>query len=142
MATATHGSSAFFSLDNAGGSVQDLTAHVKEVDLTLDNAMHDTTALGSTSRTKTTGLKDGKFGVTFFGNTTIMTQLNAMFAAQTPGTTTTWSFVIGPRGSTSGFEKASGECLLASLPYSVKVDDIEMIVAQFEVTGATTLGTF
>lgn len=142
MATAVHGSSAFFSLDNAGGTPVDLSAHVKELDVTIDNAMHDTTGLGSTSRIKTTGLKDGKFSVTFFNNTTIMTQLNALMNAQSPGGTSTWSFVIGLRGSTSGYEKISGEALVPGLPYKASVDDIETVTVPFEVTGAATLGTF
>lgn len=142
MATATHGSSAHFALDNAADASQNLSTHVKSIDFSLENAMHDTTGLGSTSRTKTTGLKDGKFTVTFYANTTIMTHLNALMSAQSPGSTTTWGFIIGPRGSTAGYEKISGESFLAGLPYSITVDDIEMIVAPFEVTGAATLGTF
>lgn len=137
-----HGSTAFFSLDNGGGSVIDLTAKAREVDLTLDQAMHDITVFGMSSHAKTVGLKDGKFTVTFVSDNTIMDHLTGIYAAQTPGASTTFSFVIGPRGSTSGYEKFSGECIMPSLPVSAKVDDIETLQVTFEVTGAVTVGTF
>lgn len=137
-----HGSSCYFNLDTAGGSPTDLSAYARSVDLTLENAMHDTTTFGSTSHTKTTGLKDGKFTVEFVSNNTIMDHLTGIFGAQTPGGSTTFTFVIGPRGSTSGYEKFTGECLLPSLPISGKVDEIETITATFEATGATSITTF
>lgn len=137
-----HGSAGFFSLDNSGGSVQDLTAQVREVDFTLDQQVHDVTTFGNSAHVKTMGLKDGKFSVTFIANTTTLAHLNALWNAQTPGTSTTWSFVFGPRGSTSGFEKYPGEALLASLPIPTTVDNVELITAQFEVSAGVTPTTF
>jgi len=139
---AIHGSSAYFNLDTAGGSPTDLTAYAREVDLTLENAMHDITVFGMSSHAKTTGLKDGKFTVTFVSSNTIMDHLTAIFAAQTPGGATTFTFVIGPRGSTSGYEKITGECLMPSMPISAKVDDIETLQVTFECTGAVSITTF
>lgn len=139
---AVHGSNAFFSLDNSAGSVIDLTAKCREVNFTLDQAIHDITTFGQSSHVKTVGLKDGKFTVNFVSDSTVLTHLNALYAAQTPGTTTTWSFVVGPRGSTSGYEKYPGECLLQSLPVPITVDNVEMIQAAFEVSAGVTPTTF
>lgn len=139
---AIHGSSTYFSLDTSGGSPTDLSAYARSLNFTLDNAFHDTTTFGNSSHTKTTGLKDGKFTVEFVSSNTIMDHLTAIFGVQTPGGTTTFSFIVGPRGSTSGYEKFSGECLLSGVPINSKVDDIEIITVTFEVTGATTIGTF
>jgi hypothetical protein len=139
---AVHGSTTHFALDNSGGSSQDLTAHARGVDFTLDQSMHDITTFGNSARVKTVGLKDGKFSVTFVSSTTILSHLNGLYTAQTPGTSTTWSFIIGPRGSTGGFEKYSGEAILTGIPVPTVVDDVEMITASFEVTGAVTIGTF
>jgi hypothetical protein len=139
---AIHGSQAYFSLDTSGGTPTDLSAYVRGIDYSLDQAMHDTTTFGNSAHTKTVGLKDSKFSVTIVLNNTIMDHLTALYAAQTPGTTTTWSFIFGPRGSTGGFEKFSGECILISLPLPAQVDDIETTSVSFEVTGATTITTF
>ncbi len=139
---AVHGASGFFSLDNSGGSVQDLTAHVKSIDFNLDQAIHDITTFGQSSHVKTVGLKDGKFSVTFLASSTIFAHLNALWNAQTPATSTTWSFVYGPRGNTAGYEKFPGEALLASYPISTTVDDIEVVTAQFEVSAGVTPTTF
>lgn len=142
MAAAVHGSAGFFSLDNSSGSVIDLTGFVRDVNFTLDTTMHDTTTFGQVAHTKTVGLKDGKFTVTFVSSATPLAQVVAMFAAQTPGTATTWSFVYGPRGSTSGFEKFPGECYISSLPIPAVVDNIEMLTVSFEVSGPVTPTTF
>lgn len=139
---AIHGSSCDFSLDNSGGTPVNLSAKTREINFTLEQAMHDITVFGQTSHTKTVGLKDGKFTATFVSDNTIMDHLTGLFTTQTPGTSTTWSFIFGPRGSTSGFEKFSGEAILTSLPLPVTVDGIETITAQFEVTGAVTIGVY
>lgn len=140
---AIHGSNCYVNLDSTvSGSPTDVSSYAREVNLTLDNAMHDTTTFGSSSHTKTTGLKDGKFTVTFILTNTIMDILTAIFVAQTPGGTGTVSFVIGPRGSTTGQEKISGECLLSALPIPETVDNIVIVAAAFEVTGTTTIGVF
>ena len=137
-----HGYTTDLSLDNSAGTPTNLSTYAREVNFQLDEAMHDTTTFGNTAHTKTTGLKDSKFTVTFVSNNTIMDHLTGLFTTQAPGSATTWSFFIGPRGSTSGFEKFSGECILTSLPIPTKVDDIEIITANFEVSGAVVIGTY
>jgi len=132
-----HGSVGYFNLDNAAGSPIDLTDYVKEVNLTLDIQVHDVTTLGHTSRVKVVGLKDGKFTVTFINDSVIMTQLFALWTTQA---LRTW--VVGPRGSTAGYQKITGEAWLTSLPINVQVDDVEMIQASFEVSDAASLTTF
>jgi hypothetical protein len=139
---AIHGSTCYFNLDTSGGSPTDRSSDVQSLDFSLDQAIHDTTTFGNSAHTKTVGLKDSKFTVTFISSTTVLGYLNALYTAQTPGTTSTWSWIIGPRGSTGGYEKYSGEAVLASLPVPAVVDNIEVITAQFEGTGAVTIGTF
>lgn len=132
-----HGKSTYFNLDTAGGSPTDLSAYGAEVNANFDIAMHDTTAFGSNSRTKITGLKDGKFSVTFHNDPTLQSHLVGLY-----GNSTSSTFIIGPQGSTGGFRKITGECWLASLPIVTNVDDAEKITAQFEVTGDTSFTTF
>ncbi len=139
---AIHGSSAVFNLDNSSGTPTDLTSYTRDVNFQLDEAMHDTTVFGQTSHTKTTGLKDSKFTAMFVSSNTIMDHLTGLFTTQSPGSTTTWTFIFGPRGSTSGYEKFTGECIMTALPIPAVVDNIETITAQFEVTGAVSITTY
>lgn len=135
----TAGKDAKFLLDNAAGSLTDLSTYVTSVDLTLDNQIHDTSTLGVGSRSKITGIKDGKFSVKFFNDPTLQTHLVGLWGLAS-GTTSTFSF--GPQGNTAGMRRITGECILASLPIGADVNDVESITASFECTGAVTIDTF
>lgn len=137
-----HGSAGYFNLDTSGGTPTDLSAYTREVNFAPDIQMHDTSVFGVGSRTKTTGLKDAKFTVTFMNDPTLQSHLIAIYGAQTPGSGSTWTFIFGPQGSTGGFRKITGECILTGFPIDAKVDDIETIQVSFEVTGAVTFTTF
>lgn len=137
-----HGSAGYFNLDTSGGSPTDLSAYTREVNFAPEIQMHDTSVFGVGSRTKTTGLKDAKFTVTFMNDPTLQSHLIACYQAQTPGSGTTFTFSYGPQGSTTGKRRITGECILTGFPIDAKVDDIETIQASFEVTGAVTFDTF
>ncbi len=137
-----HGSAATFSLDNSSGTPVALTGYSPEVSLSPEIAIHMTTVFGATAQAKVVGLKDAKLTVSFRADPTLSLHLNNLYVAQTPGSATSWSFVYGPNGSTSGFKRVSGECYLVGFPIESKVDDIRNITAQFEVTGALTFDTF
>ena len=134
------GWSGFFSLDNSAGTPVDLTAYVTSVDLTLEKQVFDTTVFGNVgSRSKVTGLKDGKFGVTFFNDPTLQTHIVGLWGVASG---TTHTFVYGPQGSTSGFRRITGECIMPTVPIAAVVDDVERIPAQFECTGTVTIDVF
>jgi hypothetical protein len=137
-----HGTNCVVSLDNGSGTPVDVTAYTDDLTPEMSQAMHDITVFGMTALAKTPGLKDGKCSIQFIANNTIMDQLTGLYTAQTPGSSTTWTITIGPRGSTSGFEKFSAELLLVTLPLPIKVNDIERISAAFDVTGGWTIGTY
>lgn len=134
------GWSGFFSLDNAAGSPVDLTAYVTAVDLTLEKQVFDTTVFGNNgSRSKVTGLKDGRFSVTFFNDPILQTHIVGLWAVASG---TTHTFVYGPQGSTSTFRRITGECIMPSLNIAAVVDDVERIPTTFETVGTVTIDTF
>lgn len=137
-----HGSAGHFALDNAAGASQDLSAYTREVNFGPEIQMHDTSVFGVGSRSKTTGLKDAKFTAVFMNDPTLQSHLIGLYGAQTPGSGFTASFIYGPQGSTAGYRKITGECILTGFPINAQVDDIETISATFEVTGAVTFTTF
>lgn len=134
------GWSGFFSLDNAAGSPVDLTAYVTSVDLTLEKQVFDTTVFGNNgSRSKVTGLKDGRFSVTFFNDPILQTHIVGLWGIASG---TTHTFVYGPQGSTSTFRRITGECIMPSLNIAAVVDDVERIPTTFETVGTVTIDTF
>jgi hypothetical protein len=140
--TVAVGWSGFFSLDNAAGSPIDLTPYVTSVSLELDKQVFDVTVFGNTgSRAKVTGLKDGKFSVTFFNDPVVQTHLVGLWGVASG---TTHTFVYGPQGSTGGgtFRRITGECIMPKLGIAAVVDDVERLPTEFECTATITLDFF
>lgn len=132
-----HGKSGYFQLDNAAGSLQNLSTYTRSVTFSPDISVHDTSTFGVSSRQKVTGLKDSSMTVVFVNDPTLQTHLIGIF-----GLATTSSFEYGPQGSTSGFRKITGEAWLTGMPIEASVDDVESITATFAITGDVTYGAF
>lgn len=129
-----------FSLDNSAGTPVDLTAFVTSVSLELEKQVFDTTVFGNVgSRSKITGLKDGKFSVVFFNDTTVQTHLVGLWGVASG---TTHTFTYGPQGSGTGARRITGECIFPKIGIAAVVDDVERLPSDFECTGTVTIDTF
>jgi hypothetical protein len=138
-----HGTSCVVSLDaTPGGSPVDVTTYVDDVSPELSQAIHEATVFGNTAIARVPGLKDGKCGIKFISNTTILAQLIAIYNAQTPGSSSRVSLVVGPNGSASGKPRLSFEMILTNFPIPAVVNDIERIQTTWEADGGGTLDTY
>ena len=110
MPTFVHGKSTFFSIDDTGGTVRDISDTLTSVDFpeTIDTA--ETTAFGATSKSFIVGLRDATISVSGLWDATV----DGYFIGTEPASR---SFVFGPAGNTGGYVKYSGEAILTS--YSV-----------------------
>ena len=135
MPTFVHGKSTFFSIDDTGGTVRDISDTLTSVDFpeTIDTA--ETTAFGATSKSYIVGLRDATISVSGLWDATV----DGYFIGTEPATR---SFVFGPAGNTSGYVKYSGECILTSYSLSSPVADVDTYSAAFQVTANVTRGTF
>ncbi len=135
MPTFVHGKSTFFSIDDTGGTVRDISDTLTSVDFpeTIDTA--ETTAFGATSKSYIVGLRDATISVSGLWDATV----DGYFIGTEPATR---SFVFGPAGNTSGYVKYSGECILTSYSVSSPVADVDTFSADFQVTANVTRGTF
>ena len=135
MPTFVHGKSTFFSIDDTGGTVRDISNTLTSVDFpeTIDTA--ETTAFGATSKSYIVGLRDATISVSGMFDATV----DGYFIGTEPATR---SFVFGPAGSTSGNVKYSGECILTSYSLSSPVADVDTYSADFQVPANVTRGTF
>jgi len=135
MPTFVHGKSTFFSIDDTGGTVRDISNTLTSVDFpeTIDTG--EVTAYGSTSKSYLVGLRDATISVSGLFDATV----DGYFIGTEPATR---SFVFGPAGNTSGYVKYSGECILTSYSVSSPVADVDTFSADFQVTANVTRGTF
>jgi len=134
---AVHGKDLNFTLDNSGGSVIDLSAYVMGSGVSLGRDIEAllTTTAGDNSNTYIPGLKDATFSVEFDFNDTLVDHLDGVYGSAS------LSFVYGPSGSTSGYNKYSGECMMTSVPIASPIG-LNTISAEFQVTGDVTVGTY
>lgn len=135
MPTFVHGKSTHFSIDDTGGSARDISNTLTSVDFPETIETAETTAFGSTSKSYIVGLRDATLSVSGIWDATV----DGYFIGTEPASRT---FVYGPAGSTGGFVKYTGECILTSYAISNPVGDVVTFSADFQVTGNVTRNTF
>lgn len=127
-----------FKLDNAAGSLTDISAYVDSVGgIANTTDMLETTTFGSTSKTFIGGLRNGDT-ITVSGkwDSTLNTQMTALLGLSTSST-----FEYSPAGTAASTPKVSGECFVTSYEVSSSVADLVTWTASLQISGAVTWGT-
>jgi len=117
MPTFVHGKSTFFSIDDTGGTVRDISDTLTSVDFPETIDVGEVTAYGSTSKSYLVGLRDSTLSVSGLFDATV----DGYFIGTEPASR---SFVFGPAGNTSGYVKYSGEAILVSYSISAPVQTL------------------
>ena len=131
-----HGKSSVFKLDNASGSLTDISAFVNNVDFPETADVAETSVLGASNKTYIVGLKDATISLSGLFDATVDAILGAVV-----GQTATLSYEYSPEGTASGKVKYTGECILTNYAMSSPVGDVVAYSADLQVSGAVTRGT-
>lgn len=131
-----HGKDSAFKLDNASGTLTDISTYVNSVDFPETADVAETTTLGDSSKSYIVGLKDATLSIAGLWDSTVDGILGAVV-----GQSATLSFEYSPEGTTGGNIKYTGECILTSYSQSSPVGDVVSYSADFQVSGAVTRGT-
>ena len=132
----THGKDSVFKLDNASGSLTDISAFVNNVDFPETADVSETTTLGADNKTYIAGLKDATISLSGLWDATA----DAIFGAVV-GQSATLSYEYSPEGTASGKIKYTGEAILTSYAISSPVGEAVGYSADLQVSGAVTRGT-
>ncbi len=132
----THGKDSVFKLDNASGSLTDISTYVNNVDFPETADVSETTTLGADNKTYIAGLKDATISIAGLWDATA----DAIFGAVV-GQSATLSYEYSPEGTASGKIKYTGEAILTSYAISSPVGDAVGYSADLQVSGAVTRGT-
>ena len=135
MPTFYHGKSTNFSLDDTGGTSRDISDVLVSVDFPEIVETAETTAFGSTSKSYIVGLRDATISVSGIWDSTV----DGYIIGTEPATRT---FIFGPAGSTSGYVKYTGECILTNYSVSSPVGDVVTFSLDLQCTGGVTRTTF
>ena len=130
------GSDSSFKLDNASGSLTDISTYVNNVDFPETADVAETSTLGASNKTYIVGLKDATISLGGLFDATVDAILGAVV-----GQRATLSFEYSPEGTASGKVKYTGECILTSYTLSSPVGDVVGFSADLQVSGAVTRGT-
>jgi len=132
----THGKDSVFKLDNASGSLTDISAFVNNVDFPETADVSETTTLGADNKTYIAGLKDATISLSGLWDATA----DAIFGAVV-GQSATLSYEYSPEGTASGKIKYTGEAILTSYAISSPVGEAVGYSADLQVSGAVTRGS-
>ena len=129
--------SSSFKLDNAAGTLTDISAYVDSVSgIANTTDMAETTTFGSVSKTFQGTLRNGDtISVSGKWDSTLNTQITALLGLATSST-----FDYSPAGTTSGLPKVTGECFVSSYEVSSSVADLVTFSLSLQITGAVTWG--
>jgi len=140
---AVHGKNSKFSVeDSAGTTLRDLSANLTNVAFSRQNDTHDTTGFGSESHTFLVGLTNGKITLTGWTTATVTTGTLTVIDSLVGLDTVTVGWEYGPHGSTTGFPKYTGECVLETMDVSDPVADLVSFVAVLQISGDVTKGVY
>ena len=130
--------SSSFKLDNAAGSLTDISAYVDSVSgIANTTDMAETTTFGATSKTFQGTLRNGdSISVSGKWDATLNTQITALLGLSTSST-----FEYSPAGPTAALPKCTGECFVSSYEVSSSVADLVTFSLSLQITGAVTWGT-
>ncbi len=131
-----HGKSSVFKLDNASGSLTDISAFVNNVDFPETADVAETSVLGASNKTYIVGLKDATISLGGLFDATVDAILGAVV-----GQTATLSYEYSPEGTGSGKIKYTGEAILTNYALSSPVGDVVAYSADLQCSGAVTRGT-
>lgn len=131
-----HGKSSVFKLDNASGSLTDISAFVNNVDFPETADVAETSVLGASNKTYIVGLKDATISISGLFDATVDAILGAVV-----GQTATLSYEYSPEGTASGKVKYTGEAILTNYALSSPVGDVVAYSADLQCSGAVTRGT-
>ena len=132
----THGKDSVFKLDNASGTLTDISTYVNNVDFPETADVSETTTLGADNKTYIAGLKDATISLSGLWDATA----DAIFGAVV-GQSATLSYEYSPEGTATGKIKYTGEAILTSYSISSPVGDAVGYSADLQVSGAVTRGT-
>jgi len=137
----SHGKALFFSLDNSTPAVKDISADVEEVDgLPGEVELAKYAGGGSSGYSHIPGLFNCEFTVKAVFNDTADKAWDVVKGYLADAATR--SFVYGPKGSSNGYPKFSGECWIRSIALPGKTTDMNRFTATLVVDGVVTIGTF
>lgn len=132
-----HGKFTHFSLQNAAGTVIDISTYLRDVSMPRQIDTAETTAFQSTVKTFVIGIPGATFSVSGMFDLALDTILNGIAGMEAART-----WVYGPEGNLATRRRYQGSAYLTNYSITGSVSDMVGFTADFQVTGAITADAF
>lgn len=137
-----HGKNAFIELDNAAGTLVELSSISNDISFTRSIDSAATSVFGESAKQYISGQNDATISLTGLFDATSATVIEGTIDALVAGTNVSATLVFGPEGDASGKKKYTQEVIVTSFAIGAPVGDVVSLSVEFQRTGATTAGTF
>jgi hypothetical protein len=137
-----HGKFASIKMDNAAGTLFDLSAISNNIDYPESYGTGETTSFQQTAKTYLVGLTDATLSVGGTYDNTLAATIRAAVASVVNGTNASLTIEYGPQGTTTGKPKYTFEAIPTGLSFSTPVAGVGTFKLDFQRTGATTDATY
>lgn len=137
-----HGKGAAFRIDNAAGSLIDISQFCDEISFPQTVETGETTTFQQNSKTYIVGLRDSTLSVSGKVDPAGDLLFSALVDALTTGASASASWEFGPAGSAAAAIRYTGECIVTGYDISSPVGDVVSFSLDLQVTGDVTRGTF
>lgn len=135
----THGKKSVFKIDNAAGTLTDISAFCEEVSLSRDIETAETTTFGNDAKTYITGLTDATVSVSGkFDAGTASAVDPVLSGILGSASTVSWVYRANSASTSSTNPEYQGEGIVTSYEVSSAVGDAVTFSAEIQCTGAIT----
>lgn len=137
-----HGKNAVFKLDVTGGTLTDFSDSLDNVNFAGQRELADVTSFGDDDRAFIQGLRTGSFDISGQFDTDAADVTTEVMKLYTADSNTNFDFEYGPGGSSSGYQKITGKCIVTAFQIGSNVSDKVTFSFTAQVTGEITVGTY
>lgn len=142
MPTFSHGKATKIEVDNAAGTLVDISNVANSVEMPMPRDTAETSTFGSSAKTYVIGMNDSTVSISGLFDSTVDAMMAAVLDGQADGTIPSSTVVYGPQGGGTGKVKYTLEVIWTSYSVSTGTGDVASFSLEGQRTGATARGTY
>lgn len=142
MPTFSHGKATKIQVDNAAGTLVDISNVSNSVELPRPVDTAETSTFGTTAKTYVVGMNDSTVSISGLFDATVDAMISAVMDAQAAGTVASSTVEYGPQGGATGKVKYTLEVIWTSYSVSTGTGDVASFSLEGQRTGDTVRGTY
>lgn len=131
-----------FFIDNAGGSLTEISTYVDAVTLSSSLDETETTTFGAQRKSYISGFNEGEISLGGNWDRTFDVLFSALEQGFTDGTLTTVTFEYGPEGNDAGDKRYTGEAVLTEYEVDSSIQDQVTWTATLRISSVFTHNTY